>query len=100
MNGKGLAQQADLQPAALYHSAPFHSPLTRVLSFCCRCSSCLPSRSLLSGMFCYSGLSPEQVDRLTNEFHIYLTRNGRISMAGVTSKDIQPLAEAIHAVSK
>lgn len=51
-------------------------------------------------MFCYSGLSPEQVDRLTNEFHIYLTRNGRISMAGVTSKDIQPLAEAIHAVSK
>lgn len=52
------------------------------------------------GMFCYSGLSPEQVDRLTNEFHIYLTRNGRISMAGVTSKDITPLAEAIHAVSK
>ena len=30
------------------------------------------------GMFCYSGLTPEQVDRLTNEFHIYLTRNGRI----------------------
>lgn len=52
------------------------------------------------GMFCFSGLTPEQVDRLTNEFHIYLTRNGRISMAGVTSKDIQPLAEAIHAVSK
>lgn len=30
------------------------------------------------GMFCYSGLTPEQVDRLTSEFHIYLTRNGRI----------------------
>jgi hypothetical protein len=30
------------------------------------------------GMFCFSGLNPEQVDRLTNEFHIYLTRNGRI----------------------
>lgn len=30
------------------------------------------------GMFCYSGLTPEQVDRLTNEFHIYMTRNGRI----------------------
>jgi aspartate aminotransferase len=52
------------------------------------------------GMFCYSGLSPEQVDRMTNEFHVYLTRNGRISMAGVTSKNVGYLAEAIHAVSK
>eukprot|EP00455_Lapot_gusevi_P057914 TRINITY_DN9_c0_g2_i4.p2 TRINITY_DN9_c0_g2~~TRINITY_DN9_c0_g2_i4.p2 ORF type:complete len:422 (+),score=193.22 TRINITY_DN9_c0_g2_i4:55-1320(+) len=52
------------------------------------------------GMFCYSGLNPEQVDRLTNEFHIYLTRNGRISMAGVTSKNVGYLAEAIHAVTK
>jgi len=52
------------------------------------------------GMFCYSGLTPEQVDRLTNEFHIYLTRNGRISMAGVTSKDVKNLAKAIHEVSK
>jgi len=52
------------------------------------------------GMFCYSGLTGEQVDRLTNEYHIYLTRNGRISMAGVTGKDIKPLAAAIHAVSQ
>jgi len=52
------------------------------------------------GMFCYSGLTGEQVDRLTNEFHIYLTRNGRISMAGVTTKDIPYLADAIHAGTK
>lgn len=52
------------------------------------------------GMFCYSGLTPEQVDRLTNEFYIYLTRNGRISMAGVTTKDIPYLAKAIHEVSR
>lgn len=26
-----------------------------------------------------AGLTPEQVDRLTAEHHIYLTRNGRIS---------------------
>lgn len=51
-------------------------------------------------MFAFSGLTPEQVDRLTNEHHIYLTRNGRISMAGVTSKDIPALAAAIHEVSK
>jgi len=52
------------------------------------------------GMFCYSGLSPTQVDRLTSEFHIYLTRNGRISMAGLTTKDIPYLADAIHAVTR
>ncbi|KAL9243726.1 hypothetical protein vseg_017580 [Gypsophila vaccaria] len=52
------------------------------------------------GMFCYSGLTPEQVDRLTREFHIYLTRNGRISMAGVTTKNVEYLAKAIHEVSK
>uniref|UniRef100_A0A803M6H7 Aspartate aminotransferase n=1 Tax=Chenopodium quinoa TaxID=63459 RepID=A0A803M6H7_CHEQI len=52
------------------------------------------------GMFCYSGLAPEQVDRLTSQFHIYLTRNGRISMAGVTTKNVEYLANAIHEVSK
>jgi aspartate aminotransferase len=52
------------------------------------------------GMFCYSGMTPEQVDRLTNEFHIYMTRNGRISMAGVTSKNVQYLAQSMHAVTK
>ncbi|KAL8130089.1 hypothetical protein V2J09_019244 [Rumex salicifolius] len=52
------------------------------------------------GMFCYSGMTPEQVDRLTKEFHIYLTRNGRISMAGVTTKNVEYLANAIHEVTK
>lgn len=52
------------------------------------------------GMFCYSGLTPEQVDRLSKEFHIYMTRNGRISMAGVTSKNVAYLAKSMHAVSK
>lgn len=52
------------------------------------------------GMFCYSGLSPEQVDRLASEFHIYMTRNGRISMAGVTSGNVEYLAKSMHAVSK
>lgn len=52
------------------------------------------------GMFCYSGLTPEQVDRLTNEFHIYMTRNGRISMAGITTGNVGYLANAIHEVTK
>ncbi|AQK70298.1 glutamate-oxaloacetic transaminase3 [Zea mays] len=52
------------------------------------------------GMFCYSGMTPEQVDRLTNEYHIYMTRNGRISMAGVTTGNVGYLANAIHEVTK
>ncbi|EFJ33874.1 hypothetical protein SELMODRAFT_83150 [Selaginella moellendorffii] len=52
------------------------------------------------GMFCYSGLTEDQVDRLTKEFHIYMTRNGRISMAGVTTGNVEYLANAIHEVTK
>ncbi|KAL4440725.1 hypothetical protein ABPG77_000434 [Micractinium sp. CCAP 211/92] len=51
------------------------------------------------GMFCFTGLTPEQVDRLTGEYSIYLTRNGRISMAGVNSGNVGRLAEAIHKVT-
>lgn len=52
------------------------------------------------GMFCYSGLIPEQVDRLTKEYSIYLTRDGRISIAGLSSKNVEYLAHAIHRVTK
>ncbi|KAL4556855.1 hypothetical protein LXL04_035020 [Taraxacum kok-saghyz] len=52
------------------------------------------------GMFCYSGMTLEQVDRLTNEYHIYMTRNGRISMAGVTTGNVEYLAKAINEVTK
>nr|CAD2188035.1 unnamed protein product [Meloidogyne enterolobii] len=52
------------------------------------------------GMFCYTGISPEQVDRLTKEFSIYLTRDGRISVAGISSKNIEYLANALHQVTK
>ncbi|GBG82050.1 hypothetical protein CBR_g34329 [Chara braunii] len=52
------------------------------------------------GMFCFSGLTPAQVDELTKNYHIYMTRNGRISMAGVTTKNVEYLAHAIHTVTK
>ena len=52
------------------------------------------------GMFCYTGLNKEQVDRLIKEFHIYLTSDGRISMAGITPQNIDYVAESIHKVSK
>ncbi|OMH81573.1 Aspartate aminotransferase, mitochondrial [Zancudomyces culisetae] len=52
------------------------------------------------GMFCFTGISPEAVDRLKDEFHIYLTRNGRISMAGITTKNVRYVAESFHEVTK
>ncbi|CAG8446746.1 17656_t:CDS:2 [Funneliformis caledonium] len=52
------------------------------------------------GMFCYTGLKPEQVERLTNDFHVYLTKDGRISIAGISSHNVKYLAEAIHEVTK
>ncbi|XP_062922657.1 aspartate aminotransferase, mitochondrial [Mobula hypostoma] len=52
------------------------------------------------GMFCFTGLKPEQVERLTKEFSIYMTKDGRISIAGVTSSNVGYLAHGIHQVSK
>lgn len=35
------------------------------------------------GMFCFTGLKPEQMERLTKEFSIYMTKVSHISVAGV-----------------
>ena len=90
------------------------------------------------GMFCYTGLNPQQVhyrfpclviirrtpsffwpnhhfvcysqlyilwlcfqvERLTKEFSIYLTKDGRISVASCGSGNVQYLAHAMHQVTK
>ena len=39
------------------------------------------------GMFCFSGLSVEQVGRMKEKHHVYLLDSGRISMAGVAPSD-------------
>lgn len=52
------------------------------------------------GMFCYTGLKPDQVARLTKDHHIYLTKDGRISIAGINASNVTYLAEAVHAVTK
>lgn len=48
-----------------------------------------------NGMFSFSGLTPEQVDRLREEFAIYAVRSGRINVAGITDQNIDALCEAI-----
>ncbi|KAK3404995.1 hypothetical protein EUGRSUZ_K01272 [Eucalyptus grandis] len=52
------------------------------------------------GMFCFSGLTPQQIEQLQREYHIYMTADGRISMAGVTMSNMDYLANAIHEVTK
>ncbi|KAJ8951908.1 hypothetical protein NQ318_019887 [Aromia moschata] len=52
------------------------------------------------GMFCFTGMTPPQVEKLTKEHSVYLTKDGRISMAGVTSKNVEYLAHAVHEVTK
>jgi aspartate aminotransferase len=53
------------------------------------------------GMFSYTGLSPEQVQYLRNEYHIYMLLSGRINMCGLTNANLDYVAGAIHdAVTK
>ncbi|MGC7560874.1 amino acid aminotransferase [Pasteurella sp. PK-2025] len=48
-----------------------------------------------NGMFSFCGLSPEQMDRLKDEFAIYAVRSGRINVAGITEENIRHLCESI-----
>ncbi|MCZ4059541.1 aspartate/tyrosine/aromatic aminotransferase [Pantoea sp. LMR881] len=50
------------------------------------------------GMFSYTGLSAQQVDRLREEFGIYLVGSGRMCVAGLNSKNVHQVAEAFAAV--
>lgn len=51
-----------------------------------------------NGMFSFSGLNPEQVARLKDEFGIYIVGSGRISVAGMTRANMDALCTAIAAV--
>merc|ERR1711879_213695 len=52
------------------------------------------------GMFTFTGLNPEEVLRLREEFHIYMAGTGRVSVAGITSSNVKYLADSIHEVTK
>ncbi|RYF77526.1 MAG: aspartate/tyrosine/aromatic aminotransferase [Comamonadaceae bacterium] len=50
------------------------------------------------GMFSYTGLTPEQVDRLRDEHGVYLVRSGRMCIAGLSTKNVDAVAQAMAAV--
>nr|AIT70260.1 aspartate aminotransferase [Gloiopeltis furcata] len=47
------------------------------------------------GMFSYTGLTSQQVAFMREKYHVYMTANGRISMAGLTDDTVQYVADAI-----
>jgi aromatic-amino-acid transaminase len=51
------------------------------------------------GMFSYSGLSKEQVERLRREYAIYAVDSGRICVAALNENNLEYVAAAIAAVS-
>jgi aromatic-amino-acid transaminase len=50
------------------------------------------------GMFSYSGLTKEQVQRLREEYSIYAIDTGRICVAALTSRNVEHVAAAIAKV--
>ena len=50
------------------------------------------------GMFSYTGLNQDQVDRLREEFAVYLVRSGRMCVAGLNTRNVERTAAAMAAV--
>jgi len=51
-----------------------------------------------NGMFCYLGITPQQVGRLKKEFGVYLVDTSRINVAGITADNVGYLSDSIAAV--
>jgi len=44
------------------------------------------------GMFSFTGLTVKQSEAMVNKHHVYMTKNGRISVAGLTTKNVEYVA--------
>ncbi|RMZ81365.1 hypothetical protein DV738_g2243, partial [Chaetothyriales sp. CBS 135597] len=50
------------------------------------------------GMFSFTGLTEAQVLAIRSKWHVYMTKNGRISMAGLNTRNLKYFAEAVDDV--
>lgn len=50
------------------------------------------------GMFSYTGLTPDQAERLKTEFGVYILRSGRMCVAGLNTRNVEATAQAFAAV--
>ena len=46
-------------------------------------------------MFSFTGLTPNQVNKMVNTHHIYMTPNGRISVSGLNMGNVKYVADCI-----
>jgi len=53
-----------------------------------------------SGMFSFLGINPDQVNRLINDYSIYMVGSSRISIAGISKNNVDYLAKSISEVIK
>lgn len=51
-------------------------------------------------MFALTGLKEDHCEKLIKDYHIYLLKSGRISMAGVNENNVNYIAKAFHEVTK
>lgn len=52
------------------------------------------------GMFTFTGLTLKQSEAMISKHHIYMTGNGRISIAGLTTANVEYVANAIKDVTE
>ena len=50
------------------------------------------------GMFCFLGISTEQVRRLKTEHSVYMVDSSRINIAGITANNVEHIARSVAAV--
>lgn len=65
----------------------------------------IPNRSFeyitkQNGMFSYTGLNAQQVERIIADYGVYMVSNGRISVAGLNSSNVDYVANAMAEVLK
>lgn len=53
-----------------------------------------------TGMFCFSGFSEKQSKELMENYSVYILSNGRLSIPGISTKNVEYLASCIHNVTK
>jgi aspartate/tyrosine/aromatic aminotransferase len=47
------------------------------------------------GMFSFTGMTPVQIDQMISKWHIYMLRNGRISLAGINDGNLAYVIQAM-----
>lgn len=52
------------------------------------------------GMFAYTGMSVAQVEKVRDDDAIYMTLDGRVSIAGLNTGNLKYIAESFHRVTK